>query len=208
MREIALHVLDIVQNSIEAGATRVAVTVTEDTGLDLLKVEVADNGRGMPPDVARAVTDPFVTSRRTRPVGLGLPLFVLAARQSGGSLTIDSRPGEGTRVLATFGLGHVDRPPLGDMGLTLACLMAANPTLDLDYVHLCGGREFRLSSADLRSRLDGLSLGNPAVFAFVRDYIRAGIRAVSKAGGTEREVRGTTGAATRTEPAGDRALSN
>ncbi len=208
MKEIALHVLDIVQNSIEAGATRVAVTVTEDTERDLLTVEIVDNGRGMPPDVTGAATDPFVTTRRTRPVGLGLPLLALAARQSGGSLRVDSRPGEGTRVLATFGLGHIDRPPLGDMALTLACLMAANPTLDLDYVHVRDGREFRVSSADLRSRLDGVSLGNPAVFAFVRDYIRAGIREVSNAGGTEGQARGTMGAGTSTEPAGDRALSN
>ncbi|HCJ10207.1 MAG TPA: ATP-binding protein [Clostridiales bacterium] len=201
MKEIALHVLDIVQNSIEAGATRVAVTVTEDTERDLLTVEIVDNGRGMPPDVARAATDPFVTTRRTRPVGLGLPLLALAARQSGGSLTVDSRPGEGTRVLVTFRSGHVDRPPLGDMALTLACLMAANPTLDLDYVHVRDGREFRVSAADLRSRLDGVGLGNPAVFAFVRDYIGAKIREVSDTGRT-------TGAGTRTEPAGDRALSN
>ncbi len=175
MKEISLHILDAVQNSIEAGATRVVVTVDQDTARDLLTVDIADNGRGMDPETARWVTDPFVTTRTTRRVGLGLPLLAATARQSGGTLTVVSAKGEGTRVTATFRLTNIDRPPLGDMSSTVACLLAANPSLDIEYSHRCDGREFRLASADLRAGLGEVSLSEPPVYAFIRDYVDAGL---------------------------------
>lgn len=183
MREISLHILDVVQNSIEAGASRVVITVDQDTARDCLTVDIADNGRGMDPETAGRVTDPFVTTRTTRRVGLGLPLLAAAARQSGGTLTVASTKGEGTRVTATFGLTNIDRPPLGDMTSTVTCLLAANPSLDLEYRHRCDGREFHLAAADLRARLGEVGLSEPEVVSFVRDYIDEGLRQVcGKAG--------------------------
>ena len=113
MRELSLNVLDIAQNSLSAGATLVEITVTEETAADRLIIAIGDNGRGMTPEQVRRVSDPFYTTRTTRKVGMGIPLFRMAAEMAGGSLDIDSVPGEGTRVTAAFGLSHIDRMPLG-----------------------------------------------------------------------------------------------
>lgn len=176
MKEIALHILDAVQNSIEAGATRVTIDVREDQPKDTLSVAIADNGRGMAPEfAAKAAADPFVTTRTTRRVGLGLPLFAATARQSGGALTVGSAEGEGTTVSATFGLSNIDRPPLGDMATTLACLLAANPSLDLQYRHRSGEREFVFRAADFMEELGGASFSNPVIYGLVKDRIDAGV---------------------------------
>jgi len=176
MKEIALHVLDVVQNSIEAGASRVTVTVDRNSDSGVLTVEITDDGRGIDPERLKAITDPFTTTRTTRRVGLGLSLLAATARQSGGDLVVDSAPGRGTRVTATFRLDSIDRPPLGDMATTVACLMAANPSLRLEYRHSSDGRTFEVTSAGLQSRLDGVSLSNPSVFSFIREYIGSGMR--------------------------------
>ncbi|MBP1599784.1 MAG: putative metal-dependent phosphoesterase, family, partial [Acidobacteria bacterium] len=111
MEDLSLHILDIAQNSIEAGATEVEIDLTESPKEDHLEIEVRDNGRGMDPETAARATDPFFTSRTTRRVGLGLPLLAEAARAAGGSLTLESRPGKGSRVRAVFRHGHIDRAP-------------------------------------------------------------------------------------------------
>lgn len=177
MKEISLHIMDLAQNSIAAGADRVTISLTRDSVRDIMTVDIADNGRGMPPDVVRQITDPFYTTRTTRKVGLGIPLFALTAHQCGGGLTVESAVGEGTRVTATLKLGHIDRPPVGDMATTVACLLAANPTLDLEYRHSCDGKEFSVTAAELRRTLDGVSLASPVLFGPVRDYIESGLRA-------------------------------
>jgi len=175
VKEISLHIMDIVQNSVEAGATKVSIGVDVDSGRDLLTITVSDNGRGMDSEMTRRVTDPFVTSRTTRRVGLGLSLLKDTARQTGGRLEVLSAEGEGTRVIATLGLSHIDRPPLGDIASTLACLIAANKSIDIDYHHACDGREFSVRTEELRSRLSGVSLADPLVFCFVREYAEQGI---------------------------------
>jgi anti-sigma regulatory factor (Ser/Thr protein kinase) len=182
VKEISLHILDVVQNSIEAGATRVSIEVIVAPQKDLLSVVIADNGRGMSSDLASKVTDPFVTTRTSRRVGLGLPLFAATARQSGGDLKVTSSEGEGTRVLATFGLRNIDRPPLGDMATTLACLLVANPLLDLDYRHGSEGREFAFSATGLRRKFEGVSLSSPAAYSLIREHIEAGIRKAGQDG--------------------------
>ena len=126
MREIALHVLDVLQNAAEAGATRVELTIDEDQPGDRLTITLHDNGRGMDAATLAQVTNPFFTTRTTRHVGLGLPLFAAAAERAGGQLVVESEPGQGTRVLATFGYFHPDRQPLGDLaGYTVGLLAFA-----------------------------------------------------------------------------------
>ena len=119
MRELSLHILDILQNSVEAGATRVELSVVEDLAADRLTIEVRDNGRGIPPDKLPHVFDPFYTSRKTRHVGLGLPLLKAAAERCNGDATIVSEVGAGTTLTAIFQHSHLDRAPLGDMTGTL-----------------------------------------------------------------------------------------
>jgi signal transduction histidine kinase len=100
----------------------VRIDVVEDHAADIMTITVADDGSGMDAETAQRIRDPFVTSRTTREVGLGIPLFAAAAERCGGRLEIISAPGVGTTVRAIFGLSHIDRAPLGDMAGTLMAL--------------------------------------------------------------------------------------
>ncbi len=182
MRELSLHILDIVQNSIAAGARTVDVAISEDEAADLLTIEVADDGAGIPRDILESVLDPFYTSRTTRKVGLGLPLFREAARAAGGDLSIESVPGRGTTVRATFRMSHIDRAPLGDMAETLALLVVCNPDVRFRYMHWRGHAAFSLDSDEFRRGLgDDIAPTNPALAGVLRDVIREGLAPVQRA---------------------------
>ena len=115
MPEIALNVLDIAQNSVRAEASLIQISVDVDEAADTLTITIEDNGCGMTTEQTARVTDPFFTTRTTRKIGLGVPFFKMAAESTGGSFSIQSEPGVGTKVTAVFGLSHIDRMPLGDI---------------------------------------------------------------------------------------------
>jgi len=174
MRELALHILDILENSLEAGATRIALTIEEDSAADHMTIRVTDNGCGMDEQTLQRVLDPFFTTRTTRHVGLGLPLFAASAERAGGRLTIESQAGRGTTVTATFQLRHIDRPPLGDIGGSLLAFLMTDRLVDLAYTHRVNGQEFAFDTADLRRELGDVPLSHPAVRDWLRDFIAEG----------------------------------
>lgn len=174
MEDLALHILDIAQNSIEAGATAVDIDLLEDPGADTLVIQVGDNGPGMDPSTLSRASDPFFTTRTTRRVGMGLSLLAEAARAAGGNLAVNSRPGSGTRVRATFQYRNVDRAPVGDIETTLMVLMAGHPEIDFRFRHSVSDRSFELDSRDLCAALDGINLGSPEGLATLRAAIRQG----------------------------------
>ena len=180
MRELSMHILDIAQNSIAAGAKLVRIDVVEDSVADTMTITVADDGRGMDADTAQRVRDPFVTSRTTREVGLGVPLFAAAAERCGGGLEIASTPGEGTTVRAVFGLSHIDRAPLGDMAGTLMALSVCNPDVDFVYNRVQGDESFHFDTREVRAELGGVPLNDPEVAAFIRDYVEQGDRGLGR----------------------------
>lgn len=180
MEDLSLHILDIAQNSIEAGATEVEIDLTESPKEDHLEIEVRDNGRGMDPETAARATDPFFTSRTTRRVGLGLPLLAEAARAAGGSLTLESRPGKGSRVRAVFRHGHIDRAPVGDIETTLMVLFAGQPHIRIRFRHRVASAEFELDSEALRSA--GIVPSSPEGLAALRILIREGERSLHNRG--------------------------
>lgn len=151
MEDLSLHILDIVENSIKAKASRIEIKVVEDIGKDLLTIEIKDNGQGIDEGTIKKVFDPFFTTRTTRRVGLGLPLLSQAARESGGDIEIESKVGRGTRVKATFGYSHIDRKPLGNMEATLTTLIAGNPEVDFIYEHKKDELEYRLDTKEIRA---------------------------------------------------------
>ena len=167
-----MNVLDVAENSVAAGATLTAVTLAIDTAAKRLDLTIADNGRGMPPEVAARVTDPFYTTRTTRKVGLGLPLFREAAEATGGALHIQSQPGRGTTVRATFTLGHIDLAPLGDMTGTVVGLVQCNPKIDFVYRVIADGEEFCMDTREVRGILEGVPLSTPEVAVFLRGYLQ------------------------------------
>jgi hypothetical protein len=139
MEDLSLHILDVVENSITAGAREVGILIDEDNAENRLSLEITDNGKGMDEEMRSKVLDPFFTTRTTRRVGLGLPLLAEAARQSGGGLELDSAPGRGTKVRAVFQIGHPDLKPLGDVASTLGAILAGRPELELKFVHRLDG---------------------------------------------------------------------
>jgi Histidine kinase-, DNA gyrase B-, and HSP90-like ATPase len=130
MRDLSLHILDIVENAIRAGATEVRVGVAQDPDADCLEITVQDNGCGLPVSVEQAV-DPFFTTKMGKRTGLGLSLLKAAAESTGGSLELVSEMGRGLFVRARLGLSHVDRLPLGDVAATLAVVACTNPEVDI-----------------------------------------------------------------------------
>ena len=172
MRELSLNVLDIAQNSITAGANLIEIDVERDTKADRLTICVADDGCGMTAEQLERVRDPFYTTRTTRKVGMGIPLFRMAAEMAGGELTMDSAPGRGTTVTATFQDSHIDRMLLGDMCATVTTLIRLNPTLDFRYRLAVDDAAFLLDTRELREQLGEVPLDEPDVMEWIEGYIR------------------------------------
>ena len=172
MRELSLHILDVVENGITAGADIIRIQVEESRAANLLSIKINDNGRGIPAEKLKKLQDPFVTTRTTRRVGLGLSLLAAAAERCDGRLTVKTGPGAGTEVGATFRYSHIDRAPVGDMAATITTLIMGYPQIDFVYTHLFDGEEFTLDTRELKAEMGNLSLTNPVVIHHLTASIR------------------------------------
>ena len=175
VEEISLHILDVVENSLSAGAKLVEIGLEKDLNRDRLVLEIADDGPGMSKENTGMAADPFYTTRTTRRVGLGLSLLRQAAEQTGGTFHLASDPGRGVRLKVEFGLSHWDRAPLGDMAGTLMSLIVGWPAVDYVYRQKCGENEFEVDTREIRRILDDVPLSDPAVMDFLRRSIREGL---------------------------------
>ncbi|MCP4535881.1 MAG: ATP-binding protein [Chloroflexi bacterium] len=173
MRELSLHILDVLENTLAAGATCVDLVIKEDLVTDQLTVAVHDNGRGMNEEQLNNIYDPFFTTRTTRHVGLGIPLFKAAAERCIGELTVTSQPGQGTTLRATFQHSHIDRAPLGDIEGTLLAFILSG-SCDLHYVHRIGEETFEFHTADIRAELGDIPLTHSAVRNWLQEFIIEG----------------------------------
>lgn len=171
MRELSLNVLDIAQNSIAADASYIRIEVLENTKAHTLTIGIYDDGRGMTEEQVNAVQDPFYTTRTTRKVGMGVPLFKMAAEQTGGSLRISSKVGIGTNVQAVFKTDHVDFTPLGDINATILTLITMNTDRDFLFRRKIDDREFVLDTTELKGVLAGVPLSEPAVVQWIKEYL-------------------------------------
>ncbi len=172
MRELSLNVLDVAQNSISAGAALVEITVVEKTADRYLGITIKDNGCGMDKETLENVQDPFFTTRTTRKVGMGVPLFKMAAEMTGGRFEINSRIGEGTCVTAEFVTDNVDFTPLGDIDSTIVTLVTMNTNIDFIYTLRVDENEFIFSTSQIKEILGGVSLDTPEVVMWIRDYLK------------------------------------
>ena len=175
MRELALHLLDIAENSVSAQAQNITIIVEEYTSRNRLRMSVEDDGVGMTPEMVARVVDPFVTSRSTRKVGLGLPFLKQAAEACNGFLQIHSTPAKGTLVEVEFQLDHIDRMPLGDLAGTFLSLLIANPSINWVFDYRVNENQFIFESAPIVKELEGIPLSEPAVLAFLREQLQTGV---------------------------------
>lgn len=176
MRELSLHILDIAQNSIVAETDEIRIAIIEDYEADRLAICVKDYGKGMDEETLKKVVDPFYTTRTTRKVGLGIPMFKAAAEQCDGSFTIESQLGVGTRIVAEFKHSHIDRMPLGNMADTLITIINSNDKIDMMYTHQIGNDKFTLNTKEIKKTLGDLPITNLDVLIWLRDYIKDNLR--------------------------------
>ena len=178
MRELSLNVMDVAQNSVRAEATLVRISVTESDKEDRLTIVIADNGYGMTDEQVQQVIDPFFTTRTTRKVGLGVPLFKLSAEQTGGSFDIQSEKGVGTTTTASYVKSHVDMTPLGDINDTIKILIQCNPDIDFVYTCTTDAGSFTLDTRELREVLGDVALDTPDVLEWIADYLEENTKSI------------------------------
>jgi hypothetical protein len=171
MEELSLHILDIVENSVNAGAKNITVSMTESTHTDKLVIEIEDDGKGMSPEEIRRATDPFFTSRTTRKVGLGLSLFQEASNMANGALVIRSKMRRGTRITATFQLSHIDRKPIGNITATLMMLIVGNPDVEFTFIHKRENEKFELDTRRIKNKIHGSGIHSTDALAIVRKHL-------------------------------------
>ncbi|MBE6562644.1 MAG: sensor histidine kinase [Ruminococcaceae bacterium] len=177
MKELSLNILDIAENSVKARADKVEITLTETD--ETLEIKISDNGCGMKPDFLAEVTDPFTTTRTTRKVGLGIPLFKMASEQTGGALTVTSKHEDeypedhGTVTAALFYKNHLDFTPLGDVISTLTVLIQGSPDIRWVYTHTMPKGTVSLDTNELKAVLgEEVPLNLPEVLVWISDYLK------------------------------------
>ena len=175
MRELADNIMDIAQNSISAGATLTQVHVRISHAEDLITFTFRDDGCGMDEALVKSVIEPFTTTRKTRKVGLGLPLLKQTAEMTGGTMDIQSTVGVGTVVTATFGLGHIDRPPLGDVAGAWFSLVVMNPDTDFLFTYDYDGQVFTFDTREVREAVAPIPLNQMEISAWIKDCINSEI---------------------------------
>ncbi|MGB9499662.1 MAG: ATP-binding protein [Dissulfuribacterales bacterium] len=175
MKELSLHILDVAENGISAGADFVRIEVDEACAENRFTIIITDNGRGISDDILSGVTNPFYTTRTTRRVGLGLSLLESAARRCDGSMCIESAPGKGTRIIAEFKYDHIDRAPLGDIVGTMTTLIMGNPDVDFKYCHQIDGKQFSVNTRDVKEESGSRFVTDAAFFQLLYKKLHNGL---------------------------------
>ncbi|MHA7108962.1 ATP-binding protein [Sunxiuqinia elliptica] len=178
MNELALHLLDIAQNSIRANAQLISILIKEAPNEDQLIFKVDDDGHGMTSEQLEKATNPFYTTQTTRKVGLGLPLLKYNAELTGGSFMLHSETNKGTHLQATFGFHHIDRPFLGDIAGTLLILASNEKQSELIYTHQSPKGEFLFDTREIKQELDGIPLTTPEVRKFLMEMIQGNLEQI------------------------------
>lgn len=178
MTELALHILDIVQNSIRAKAEKIEITISENPENDLFVIKILDDGMGMDETQVQLVTDPFYTTRTTRKVGMGIALLKQCAEQTGGSLELSSQKGSGTILEAKLKHRHIDRPILGDIAGTMTLLIGANPLIRFIYIHQTPLSSFELDTLEVLEELDDVPINDRDILKALEEMINENLEMI------------------------------
>ena len=179
MRELSMHIMDIVENSISAKASLVQIIIRESIRKNILEIEIIDDGAGMDKSLLESVDDPFTTTRTTRKVGLGIPLFKAAVERCGGIFKIESKPKKGTKIKGSFRYDHIDRAPMGDLVNTVIALIAGNKDIDFVYHHITDEGEYLLNTRELKKVISDVDINNIKVLEWIRINIKEGLEKIN-----------------------------
>jgi len=183
VEDICFHLVDLVQNSVAAGATTIRLDIEESVNQDRLTLKIADNGHGMDASTLEKVQDPFFTTKSFKKVGLGIPLLKATAQACRGDFSIHSHVGQGTEVQARMEQSHLDCPPLGDLEATLLSLLVSLDKIDLQFFYRSDRGEFIISTGAIRQQVGELHFSHPEVYRFLREFIHDGLGAVRNPAG-------------------------
>ena len=175
MQDLSLHILDITENALSAGATTVKISLSVDTDSDSMILSISDNGTGMDEGTVNSVLSPFTTTRTTRNVGLGLPMLAQSAEATGGKLEIDSVEGKGTSVKADFNMSHIDLIPIGDLKETLMTLIIGNCETEFIFQYTKNGKSYCLDTRVFREKFSFKQFYTPEMMRALRNEITEGI---------------------------------
>ena len=171
MTDLSLHLLDIIQNSLTAGAVHIDVSVKAEKKKNRLTLQVKDDGRGMTEETVRRVSDPFYTTRTTRKAGLGIPLFKASSEMAGGEFSVESKPGEGTSVTASYEISHIDRKPLGSVADTITMCIMGHPEIEFHLILENDEESWVFRTEDVRTQIGEVPLNDPVIIAYLRKMI-------------------------------------
>ena len=180
MEDLAMQMLEIIMNSIHANARKIRIEITDSEREDSVAMEIVDDGRGMNQALLQRVADPFTTTRTTRKIGMGVPFMKGLTEQCDGTFRISSQPGLGTTLRATVQRSHIDTPPMGNLGEMMMNAIQADEKIDYDFRYRTDTGEFVFQTAEARAMLDGVSMLEPSILLWLRDYINQGVEAVIK----------------------------
>ena len=182
MNELSLYILDLVQNSVTAGARHISILVTIDTSADMLTIVIEDDGCGMSEELLSKVTSPFTTTRTTRKVGLGIPMIMQLCEMCEGHFDIQSEVGKGTKLTLSFQASHVDLPPMGSLPETMLTLVNGTPEgIEFKLVYTLDENSFDFDTEEVRQMLgEDVPLNTPEVLSWIRDYIKENIEEAHK----------------------------
>lgn len=175
MEDIAMHILEILMNSIKAGASLIILKIRDSFNDDIISVSVEDNGKGMDAEMAAKAADPFTTSRTTRRIGMGLSFMKGLAETCGGTFRLSSEPGKGTLVEASVQKLNIDTPDLGDIGEIMMASIQSDENIDYVLEYTTDYSEFIFDSREIKKELEGVSLAEPEILLWIKDYINQGI---------------------------------
>lgn len=175
MQDLAMHLLDIVYNSIRAKASLIKIFFKDSTLSNEIIMRVEDNGTGMNEETVEKVQNPFYTTRTTRDVGLGIPLLKIGALSCNGSFRLESKENVGTLIEATYQKDHLDTPPVGDLAETLVTLIQANENIEYEFHYEEDKLVFDLNTVEIKEILDGVSIVEPEIIIWLKSYIKEGI---------------------------------
>ena len=175
MQDLSLHLLDIAENSVRAQAKKITIELDEKVSDNILCLKISDNGKGMTQQMVQNVVDPFVTTRTTRRVGLGIPLLNQNCINASGSLAINSILGEGTTVQAVMQYDHIDRLPLGDIASSLIILIQGNSHINFIYKHIYETKTFLFDTLEIKKLLGEVTIDTPEIIQWLKKYIRENI---------------------------------
>ena len=175
MKELSLNILDIAENSVKAKATEIKIELCETE--ETFSFSISDNGVGMKADLLESVTNPFTTTRTTRSVGLGIPLLKLAAEQTGGNVSIESKHftehpnSHGTTTSALFYKNHIDFVPLGNIVETVVTLIQCNPETEFVFTHQLEDKTVSLDTKEIKAILSDVPINSIEIILWIKEYL-------------------------------------